>query len=501
MDLKLGRLPGYIPVGLKDLTFYAAGSLPQAPPKVDVPSVPAQSDGTAWGMAGNDTYGDCGVAGIDHLFMADESVTGESGQSPQAADVVNYYLTYTNGQDTGVVLADFLSYVKQQGFFGHSIHAYAPVGVHDIPTLHFAVDAYDAAYTGIAVTSAMQRSYAEGKAWDLDDMLSEVVGGHCLAPGTRILTDSLEWVPIESLQPGDGLTAFEEYPSAGRGKRRKFRKAIVEGTGLLTLPCYELEFSDGTVVRAAYDHLWLVAGAAGDRQWVRTDRMRAGGERATWTYKLFDVWESQDTWKSGYLAAAFDGEGWMDGNENHIRRLGFAQRSNDMLETTGTLLKEAGFNFRQYLHSSKSGYGDNPVYNIALNGRRETVRFLGEMRPQRLLGNFHPDRLGTVNGSPKVRLIRKDYIGEQEVVALQTDTRTYISEGLPSHNCVPIVGYDSEFLYAVTWGKVQPISYSLWHYISSEAWAIISGEFVARGGDGRGVNLAALEADLAKLNT
>lgn len=180
-DLKLGRLPGRIPVGLKMLDSYVAGSLPKAPSSVPVPAVPAQSDGTPWGMLGNDQYGDCGVAGIDHLFMSAGAITGAHGSPfPTSDEVVQYYLQYTNGQDTGVVLSDFLGYVKRQGFFGHSVAAYAPVGVHDIPTLHFAINAYDAAYTGIKVTAAMQSAYANGKAWDLDDLLSPTVGGHCV---------------------------------------------------------------------------------------------------------------------------------------------------------------------------------------------------------------------------------------------------------------------------------------------------------------------------------
>lgn len=179
-EFKLGCLPGYVPVGLKELPFYVAGALPKPPPKVEVPSVPSQPDGTPWGMDGNDQYGDCGVAGINHGFMAVDSVLNYPETVPVASDIVNYYLTYTDGQDSGVVLADFLKYVQQTEFFGHQVDAYAPVAVHDIPTLTFAVDAFDFAYTGITVTQGMQEAYANGKSWDLDDLMSPVAGGHCV---------------------------------------------------------------------------------------------------------------------------------------------------------------------------------------------------------------------------------------------------------------------------------------------------------------------------------
>lgn len=63
-------------------------------------------------------------------------------------------------------------------------------------------------------------------------------------------------------------------------------------------------------------------------------------------------------------------------------------------------------------------------------------------------------------------------------------------------HCVPIVGYDSQFLYVITWGAVQPMTYPCWHQQGDEAWACLTGEFVTANGDGRGINLAALRQDL-----
>lgn len=66
-------------------------------------------------------------------------------------------------------------------------------------------------------------------------------------------------------------------------------------------------------------------------------------------------------------------------------------------------------------------------------------------------------------------------------------------------HCIPIVGYDSNYLYAITWGGVQPIAYPAWARIASEAWAVITRTQVQAGNDGRGINLAALKSDLALL--
>jgi hypothetical protein len=237
----LGRLPAQFPGVLRDLGFYAAGPLPKAPATLPVP---VDSD---WGMLGNDRYGDCGFAGFFHGVEADEIVTHEPLATISDQDVIAAYLKYTGGQDTGVVLSQFLTYVRQQptGLLGHKVDAFAPVAVHDVPTLQTAIYLFDFAYTGIAVTDTMMQAFQAGQPW-----------------------------------------------------------------------------------------------------------------------------------------------------------------------TTGLL------------------------------------------------------REGTVEGG----------------------------------HCIPLVGYDEQFVYAVTWGAIQAITWNCWHYISSEAWAVLTGELVARNGDGRGVNLAALRADLDKLN-
>lgn len=169
-----GRKPALIPAGLRTLDYYAAGPLPVAPPSVAVPAV------ADWGMLGNDTFGDCGVAGIDHGFMTADAVLGQPVLGAPTTDVVNYYLNYTGGQDVGVVLSDFLAYVKANGFLGRRVTAYAPVAVRDVPTLHFAVEAYDFAYCGITVYDGMEQAFAAGKPWDLESVSGGVAGGHCI---------------------------------------------------------------------------------------------------------------------------------------------------------------------------------------------------------------------------------------------------------------------------------------------------------------------------------
>jgi len=174
--LKFGRLPGVVPVGLRDLTYYSAGPLPAPPPSVAVPPV------ADWGMDGNDNWGDCGVAALQHGFMGAAADVHQGESFPSDQQVVDYYLKYTGGEDSGVVLSQFLAYARRAGYYGHTVQAYAPVAVHDVPTLQFAINAYDFAYVGINVTEGMMDAVqGDGPwTWTAADLTGETVGGHCI---------------------------------------------------------------------------------------------------------------------------------------------------------------------------------------------------------------------------------------------------------------------------------------------------------------------------------
>jgi uncharacterized protein DUF6424 len=160
------------------------------------------------------------------------------------------------------------------------------------------------------------------------------------------------------------------------------------------------------------------------------------GGGASSVLRLVDVWEEDVSRGGGYLAAAFDGEGWLTHTEGDERgrgfgtsvRLGFAQRSDAMLGEVEKSLKERGFDF-----SLRCG-SDN-CNRVLLRGRAEIMRFLGSVRPQRLLADFQPAMLGTMQRIGVATLVRKEFVGAQPVVALTTSTGTFVAEGLASHNC------------------------------------------------------------------
>jgi hypothetical protein len=193
----MGRLPAVFPVGLHDLTYYiVAGALPKAPASMPVP------DFSDWGVLGNSQFGDCGPAALQHLMEAAATDTGKTETWPTDQQVIDYYLAYTGGQDDGVVLSQYLAYVRTRGYYGHTVAAFAPVRMHEVATLTSAIYLYDAAYCGINVTQAMMDAFGAGQPWTLAMAQGEPLGGHCIplvAFSPEYLT-AISWGGVQQIE-------------------------------------------------------------------------------------------------------------------------------------------------------------------------------------------------------------------------------------------------------------------------------------------------------------
>ena len=283
--------------------------------------------------------------------------------------------------------------------------------------------------------------YIEREKRSLGETSDEFRMSYCVTPETRILTSDLRWVRADSIKVGDKLIGFDENPPKRYGQR-KFNETLVEDVGAIERPCYEVTLNDGTKVTCSEEHQWLVFTAGSRTVWkqtkdlVSTDRI----------YKVCDVWEDlpQD-YRLGYLSASFDGEGCLTQFNGKIQQLTFSQRDNAMLKQVKEYLTDFGFDFNaDYFDKRKLDKGQDPVYKLFIKGgKRELLRFLGSVRPRRLLENFDPNQLGTVrcsNGDlgsyihPRVESIK--YVGTKKVIPIRTTSRTYVAEGLASHNCL-----------------------------------------------------------------
>lgn len=253
---------------------------------------------------------------------------------------------------------------------------------------------------------------------------------NCLTPDTKVLTKDLRYVEIGSVQVGDVLVGFDEE-SPTKGAHRKIRETTVTKAERILRPTYEIALSDGTVVKASDGHLWLVSTAGRRTVWKRTDEL-ASTDRI---FKIFDKWDHIEDYRTGYLAAAFDGEG-------HFSRqamLGFSQRDNVMLKKVRKYLDELGF---KYWERHETGTNNDVTVLHIAGGRASMSRFLGQIRPERLLQKVNLNSFGSIGRHDFVGqdfehplVLSVESVGGREVVALETTTQTFIAEGLASHNC------------------------------------------------------------------
>lgn len=173
---KLGRLPARRPIGLADLGRYLHDPLPAGPNQVAAPKV------TDWQMLGNDTYGDCTIAGVVHLRMANASAHGQAETFPDDKQVVATYLTLGHGHDNGLVEADVLRTWKTVGLFGDKIPGYAPGDHRNEDELRSIVAAFGGCYLGVAIPSPAQQQFGAGEPWDLTGTSADrdIEGGHAV---------------------------------------------------------------------------------------------------------------------------------------------------------------------------------------------------------------------------------------------------------------------------------------------------------------------------------
>lgn len=264
----------------------------------------------------------------------------------------------------------------------------------------------------------------------------------CVAPDTKVLTVDLRWVDAGSLSKGDMLLGFDKELNPNR---RMWRPSEVLHTARTHLDCYKLTFEDGTTVTCSTDHKWLVSHARRGKahgnagRWVKTKDLRVCNKYTSRITKLFEVWCTGQDRDSGFLAAAFDGEGCLRqtdparGNGVSVT-LSFSQCANAMLDEVCRLLDNRGIVYSTHTHTRKNPkHRDNYLVNI--RGRHRMMAFLGSMRPPRLLKKFNPNRLGMIGPIDSVALTKKEFVGKQEVVVLATATETYVANGLASHNC------------------------------------------------------------------
>jgi len=249
---------------------------------------------------------------------------------------------------------------------------------------------------------------------------------YCLVPETRVLTDDLRWVPVKNLKVGDGVIGFDEHQVQGNG--RCWRKSEVTETSIIQAPTYQVK-TTGPSVTSTGEHLWLAKRTyESGYRWVKTKDLKPG-------YQIGDIgtWDTDESRGAGYLAGFFDGEGHVPSSPKQGLYAGACQNPGAVLDRTLQLLDEREYDY--WTHSKRK---TDKAVNLGIQGGiAENMRFMGSIRPERLLPKFVDLLDGKrVYGrkSRTVEVLSIEEVEVQDVIALGTSTNTLMTEGLFSHN-------------------------------------------------------------------
>jgi hypothetical protein len=268
--------------------------------------------------------------------------------------------------------------------------------------------------------------------------------GCCFAPHMRVLTADYRWIPIGSVKVGDALVACDESPfgetKAGRKHSRKFRTAIVEHTETFEKQLYEVVFDNGAVLEVTNDHRMLCKKRGGtDAQWREVGELIIGDSVRVATRP--PTYE-QTTYEDGWISGVIDGEG-SSRTGNGAKRLSIHQRNTPILGRIKSYFDSIQMPYKEVIDARIGGInklGRDPVHRIDIHRLPYLIEIFSRCRPTRFTndrwheGHELPGKAAIDGIKPWAKVVSIRPLSVSKVIDLQTSTKTYICEGLVSHN-------------------------------------------------------------------
>lgn len=181
---RLGRRPHDPLRPALQLGRLLTGAVPAHPVAVD-----HYSKVNAWGMLGNDNYGDCGPAMVEHDRMLVSKYLSNITLAGSLTDTLDLYTRSGNPNfptdDNGVVIAAMLAEVHTNGIGPKGARvrsvAYAQVNIADLDEIRAAVAIFGSVHLGVDLQTAQQAQTDGPGVWDYS--LSQEWGGHAILAG------------------------------------------------------------------------------------------------------------------------------------------------------------------------------------------------------------------------------------------------------------------------------------------------------------------------------
>ena len=177
------------------LKSYLTPALAAPPPSCDALARVFQdvhlSDPTVlFPMDGNDTLGDCTIAGVAHAITVYRGLVGRK-QIMAKSDVVKVYMHLTGGIDSGLNELDVLNYWRKEPIAGDRILALASVDAKDHTHVEQAIQLFGAVYLGFQVQQNCIQEFDARQPWTPGPLTQD---GHAVvavaydAMGVTVLT-------------------------------------------------------------------------------------------------------------------------------------------------------------------------------------------------------------------------------------------------------------------------------------------------------------------------
>jgi hypothetical protein len=264
--------------------------------------------------------------------------------------------------------------------------------------------------------------------------------GMCLTPETKVLTADLRWVSIDTIQEGDELVSVDEHPIQVEGKQkadRKMRTAKVQARMEREHETLTLVLDTGVRLTATPEHPFLCRRRGSvSTEWRKTGDMRVGDD----IRRLVNTWgesDAEDYWLGGLI----DGEGCLRRKDKAGTELSVAQVPGDVLDRARDIMQRKYPHYREEIDKRKGGesskLGNQPVHKLVLQRAEDLFQILGKSRPVRFRGARWWEGKGLPGkkiGGQWTKIVEIIPAGVQRVINIQTETGTFIAEGVVSHN-------------------------------------------------------------------
>ncbi len=254
--------------------------------------------------------------------------------------------------------------------------------------------------------------------------------GYCTDPSVLILKSDLTWVRAGDIHVGDELIGFDEH-TPGPRLHRRLRLTLVEAKREFVAPRVRVWTDKGPIV-VSRNHPFLATQYVVPKPtrygWVHAEHLKVGAQ----IMYFASPWKTDASHEAGWLAGMYDGEGCLPNRKNFVE-LQICQKRGLVERHLRSEVARLGFLAGEYLDQKSD------VFTFKTNAIEDVARLIGSIRPLRMLAAFRERTAAghyPANCRSAAVVLRVEPIEDGVVIALQTTTRTLITDGYLSHNCV-----------------------------------------------------------------